>query len=147
MNKGLKYILLIVLIGMLFLIRAFEGDLFYDPLIEYFQNDYLYTSMPEINIGKLLIDVLFRYALNSFITLGIIYVVFNKKSYLKFAGFFLVLAFLILLILFVFLLKDEFREGYLLPFYIRRFLIHPLFLLVLFPAFYYMKLHKLKKFK
>ena len=132
---------------MLFLIRAFEGDLFYDPLIEYFQNDYLYTSMPEIKIGKLVIDVLFRYALNSFITLGIIYVVFHKKSYVKFAGFFLVLAFLILLVIFVFLLKDEFREGYLLPFYIRRFLIHPLFLLVLFPAFYYMKLHKLKKFK
>lgn len=146
MNKGLKYILIIVLIGMLFLIRAFEGDLFYDPLIEYFQNDYLYASMPELNIGKLIIDILFRYVLNSFITLGIIYVAFNKKSYVKFAGSFLFIAFLILLVIFVFLLKDEFRDNYLLPFYIRRFLIHPLFLLVLFPSFYYMKLNNLKKF-
>ena len=131
---------------MLFAIRAFEGDLFYDPLITYFQNDYLYSSMPEVNIWKLVIDVLFRYTLNSLITLAIIYVAFDKKRYVKFAGFFMVLAFIILIVVFVFLLKNEFESGYLFPFYVRRFLIHPLFLILLFPAFYYMKLNKLRRF-
>ena len=146
MNKMLKYISIIILVAMLFAIRAFEGDLFYDPLITYFQNDYLYSSMPEVNIWKLVIDILFRYTLNSLITLIIIYVAFDKKRYVKFAGFFMMLAFMILIVVFVFLLKDEFKSGYLLPFYIRRFLIHPLFLLLLFPAFYYMKLNKLRRF-
>lgn len=146
MNKTLKYTSIIILVAMLFAIRAFEGDLFYDPLITYFQNDYLYSSMPEVNIWKLVIDVLFRYTLNSLITLAIIYVAFDKKRYVKFAGFFMVLAFIILIVVFVFLLKDEFKSGYLFPFYVRRFLIHPLFLILLFPAFYYMKLNKLRRF-
>ncbi|WP_347174221.1 exosortase F system-associated membrane protein [Polaribacter uvawellassae] len=146
MKKAYKYISIVILVTLLFLIRAFENDLFYDPLIVYFQNDYLYSSMPEVNTWKLVVDLLFRYTLNSLITLGIIYVVFNKKRLVKFAGFFLMLAFLVLIVVFVFLLKGEFKQGYLFPFYIRRFLIHPLFLLVLFPAFYYMKLNKLKRF-
>lgn len=146
MKRALKYISLVILIVLLFLIRAFEDDLFYDPLIKYFQNDYLYSSMPEVNIWKLVIDLLLRYTLNSLITLTIIYVVFKKKSFVKFAGFFLMIAFVILLVVFMFLLKDEFKNSYLLPFYIRRFLIHPLFLLLLLPSFYYMKINKLKRF-
>ncbi|MFN0728906.1 exosortase F system-associated membrane protein [Polaribacter gochangensis] len=146
MKKGFKYISIIILIALFFLIRAFENDLFYDPLITYFENDYLYSSMPEVNTWKLVVDLLFRYTLNSLITLCIIYIAFDKKRFVKFAGFFLMLAFIILIVAFVFLLKGEFRQGYLLPFYVRRFLIHPLFLLLLFPAFYYMKLNKLRRF-
>tara|TARA_R110002124_G_scaffold101230_3_gene248686 strand:+ start:8908 stop:9348 length:441 start_codon:yes stop_codon:yes gene_type:complete len=146
MKKVLKYIVLAILIALLFLVRAFESNLFYDPLIKYFQNEYLYLRMPKVNTWKLVVDLLFRYTLNSLITLAIIYVYFNKKRYVKFAGFFLMLAFVLLIFTFVFLLKDEFKHGYLLPFYIRRFLIHPLFLIILFPAFYYMKLNKLKRF-
>jgi exosortase F-associated protein len=146
MKKALKYILLVLLISLLFLIRAFESDLFYDPLINYFQNDYLYSSMPAVNNWELVVHLLLRYTLNSVITLGIIFVVFNKKRFVKFAGFFLMLAFILLITVFVFLLRDEFKHGYLLPFYIRRFLIHPLFLFILFPTFYYMKINKLKKF-
>jgi exosortase F-associated protein len=67
---------------------------------------------------------------------------FERKDYLTFSGFFLMLAFMILIIVFVLLLRDDFESGYLLPFYIRRFIIHPLFLLLLLPAFYYQKLSK-----
>lgn len=144
MNKGLKFILIFILIVLLFLIRAIEQELFYDPLIVYFQNDYLYSSMPEVNIWKLVIDVLIRYTLNSIITIAIIQLAFQKKKFVKFAGFFLMLAFMVLIPIFVYLLKGEFKEGYLFPFYIRRFLIHPLFLLLLLPAFYYQKINKNK---
>lgn len=144
MNKRLKYILIFLLISLLFIIRAFESDLFYDPLIVYFQNDYLYTKMPEVNTWKLVVDILYRYTLNSLITIGIIQLAFDKKRFVKFAGFFLMLAFMILIFVFVFLVRNEFESGYLFPFYVRRFLIHPLFLLLLLPAFYYQKLNKNK---
>ena len=144
MNLRLDYILIFLLVSLLFAIRAFESDLFYDPLIHYFQNDYLYTKIPSIDVWKLVVDVLFRYVLNSLITLAIIKVAFKQKKFVKFAGFFLMLAFIILIVVYVFLLRNQFESGYLFPFYIRRFLIHPLFLLLLFPAFYYQKLNKNK---
>lgn len=144
MNKIVKYILIFLLVSLLFVIRAFESDLFYDPLIVYFQNDYLYTKMPGIDLWKLVVDILYRYTLNALITIGIIQLVFEKKRYVKFAGFFLMLAFMLLIVVFVLLVRNEFEAGYLFPFYVRRFLIHPLFLLLLLPAFYYQKLNKKK---
>ncbi|MGB0892127.1 MAG: exosortase F system-associated membrane protein [Flavobacteriaceae bacterium] len=140
MNKLVRYILVGFLFLLLFVVRGFATDLFYDPLIEYFQNDYLYTIIPEINTWHLVVDLLFRYTINSLISLGIIWLLFKRKDYLKLSGFFLMVAFMVLIIVFVFLLKDKFESGYLLPFYIRRFIIHPLFLLLLLPAFYYQKL-------
>ena len=140
MNKQLKIILLIILILLLFIVRFFSEQLFYDPLIVYFKNDYLYTKMPEIKVWYLMIDMLYRYLLNSLISLGIIWVLFNRKDYIKFSGFFLMLAFMILIIVFVLLLRNQLEDGYLLAFYIRRFIIQPLFLLLLLPAFYYQKL-------
>ncbi|WP_435414455.1 exosortase F system-associated membrane protein [Polaribacter aestuariivivens] len=140
MNKYIKIILTIILVLLLFVIRAFSEELFYDPLIEYFKNDYLYSKIPNINIWHLMIDMLFRYILNSLVSLGIIWVLFERKDYLKFTGFFLMAAFTVLIIAFILLLRNQFENGYLLPFYIRRFIIHPLFLLLLLPAFYYQKL-------
>ena len=139
MKKAINYILIVVFIMLLFLIRAYESELFYDPLIVYFQNDYLYSKIPELHIWNFFVDIFFRYVLNSLLTLGIIYLAFNQKKYVKFTSFFLLFAFLLLIVIFVYLLKQEFKHGYLFPFYIRRFLIHPLFLLVLIHAFYYMK--------
>ena len=58
MKKIRDIIFIVILILLLFLIRAFENDLFYDPLIVYFQNDYLYTSIPEIKLLRLFVDIL-----------------------------------------------------------------------------------------
>jgi exosortase F-associated protein len=140
MNTYIKLILFLFLILLLFLVRAFSAELFYDPLIEYFRNDYLYTKMPEVDLWHLIIDMLFRYVINSTLTILIIWVLFYRKDYVKFTCFFLMTAFIFLIILFVILIRDQFESGYLLPFYIRRFIIHPLFLLILLPAFYFQKL-------
>jgi exosortase F-associated protein len=142
MDKIKTYVLVVLLFVLLFLVRAFEADLFYDPLIEYFKNDYLYKGMPEINRWKLVVDLLFRYVMNSLISIGVIWLLFKRMDYVKFAGFFLMFVFMILIVVFVLLLRNNFENGYLLPFYIRRFMIHPLFLLLLLPAFYYQKLSK-----
>lgn len=139
MSRSVRIVITILLFGGLFLVRAFETELFYDPLILYFQNDYLYKPIPEINSWQLIVDMLFRYTLNSVLTIGIIYMIFQKKRYVKFAGFLLMLAFMIMIVIFSLLVRTKFESGYLFPFYIRRFIVHPVFLLILLPAFYYHK--------
>ena len=137
MSRSTRIIITIVLFGLLFLVRAYESELFYDPLILYFQNDYLYKPIPEINSWHLVVDMLFRYTINSLITIGIIYMIFRKKKLVKFAGFLLMSAFMVMIVIFSMLLRTDFESGYLFPFYIRRFIVHPVFLLILLPAFYY----------
>jgi len=143
MSRTVRIIYIIILFGLLVLVRAFEMDLFYDPLIVYFQNDYLYKTIPELNSWHLVVDMLFRYSINSVISLGIIYLIFRNKKYVKFSGFLCMFAFMIMIVVFATLLRTNFESGYLFPFYIRRFIVHPLFLLILLPAFYYhIKLQK-----
>ena len=125
---------------LLFLIRAFETTLFYDPLIHYFKYDYLHQKIDDIDSWCLLVNLFYRYLLNSTISLGLIWILFKRKDYMKFSGVFFVLAFIILIPVFLFLLKDNFQRGYLLLFYVRRFIIQPLFLLLLVPLFFYEKL-------
>ena len=140
MNKFLKIFLVAVLFVLLLLVRAFETNLFYDPLIEYFKNDYLYKYINDIDNSKLLFNMFYRFILNFVISLGIIWALFERKDLVKFSTIFLVFAFLVLISIFAYLLQDDFKNGYLLPFYIRRFIIHPIFLLLLLPAFYFQKL-------
>mgnify|MGYP003632364419 CR=1 FL=1 len=91
MSKTVRIILVFVLFVLLFLVRAYEMQLFYDPLIDYFQNDYLYRSIPEINSWHLVVDMLYRYSINSVISLGIIHLIFQNKKNLKFSGFLIIL--------------------------------------------------------
>ena len=134
MNNILKYIFVFLLLICLILVRAFQTDLFYDPFIVYFKNDYLHLPFPEYKFGKLFLSFVFRYLINFIISVGIIYLLFQKK-YLKFSVKFYAIAFLVLLVLFFIAL--QFTDNYLFLFYVRRFLIQPLFVLVLIPAFYY----------
>lgn len=134
----------LIIIGFLFLllvlVRAFEDVLFYDPFIEYFKNDYLKQPIPNFSGSYLLWNMIFRYALNTIISLAIIYFAFENYDFLKFSVKFYAIAFLFLAFAFFVILKGELRQGYLFAFYIRRFLIHPLFVLLLLPAFYYKQL-------
>jgi len=124
----------------LVMIRAVAPNLFYDPFIEYFKNDYLHQPIPIFSGSKLLINLFFRYSLNAVISLAIIYLAFQNKLFLKFSMKFYVFAFIVLIITFMIILKGELKNGYLFAFYIRRFIIHPLFVLLLLPAFYYKQL-------
>jgi len=142
MKSYQKIVLSIFLLILFLIIRAYETYFFYDPLMAYFKNDYLYKYVENLDLWRLTINMLFRYSLNSTISLGFIWVLFERKDYFKFSFFFFVFAFILLVLVFNFLIKDGFEEGYLLPYYIRRFIIHPLFLLILLPAFYYQNLSK-----
>jgi len=140
MNKELQILGIVLLVVMLILVRVFETELFYDPFINYFKNDYLHKVLPEFKIIKLFGNIIFRYILNAIISLGVIYLVFQNKKYVKFSIQFYGIAFIILIVLFYIILQTK-TINYLPIFYIRRFLIHPIFVLLLIPAFYYQKQH------
>ncbi|MFV9552513.1 exosortase F system-associated membrane protein [Algibacter sp. PT7-4] len=142
MRKIIKYIWLFVLVLMLILIRFFEDVLFYDPYLTFFQNDYLYIDSPRREIAKLIGYTTLRYIINAFISLAILYVVFRDKHIIKFSVVIYGVAFAGLITVYLYFVINPRQEDYYLFFNIRRFLIQPIILILLLPAFYY---HKLKK--
>jgi exosortase F-associated protein len=128
-----------VLIGLLVLIRIFEEQLFYDPYLAFFKNDYLYIDSPRQEVFKLAAFTTLRYMLNTIISLGILYVLFKDKSIIKFSVLIYTVSFLILMSLFLYFVINPKQEDYYLFFNMRRFLIQPLIALLLIPAFYYHK--------
>tara|TARA_R110001583_G_scaffold41751_5_gene132661 strand:+ start:8685 stop:9122 length:438 start_codon:yes stop_codon:yes gene_type:complete len=140
MSKATKIGCIILLFLMLIAVRAFVQPYLYDPLIEFFKSDYLYSAIPEINLGQLFLNIFYRYTLNTIISLTIIYLVYNNLKVFWFSVKLYAIAFILLCITLFVLLKFNNNEGYRLIFYVRRFLIHPIFLLILLPAFYYQKL-------
>lgn len=140
MHKFTKYIILIVLFGLLVLIRWFENQLFYDPYLSFFQNDYLYMDSPRRELLKLTLFTTLRYALNSMISLAILYVVFKDKAIIKFSAFIFVIAFVVLISGYLYFVINPKQEDYYLFFNLRRFLIQPIILILLLPAFYYDKI-------
>ncbi|MDG1728496.1 MAG: exosortase F system-associated protein [Algibacter sp.] len=141
MHKVTKYILLAILVLILILIRFYEGILFYDPYLEFFQNDYLYIDSPRREVAKLVGFTTLRYLLNTIISLAILFVVFRDKSIIKFSVFIYAIAFIVLMLFYMYFVVNPKQEDYYLFFNIRRFLIQPIILILLLPAFYY---HKLK---
>lgn len=137
-----KYILLFLLFGVLVLIRFFENELFYDPYLTFFHNDYLYIDSPRRELVKLTLFATLRFVMNTAISLGILYVVFKDKSVVKFSGLVFTAAYVILISLFVYFVIHPKQEDYYIFFNIRRFLIQPLLLILLLPAFYYHKISK-----
>jgi exosortase F-associated protein len=141
-NKVGKYIALIILFTVLVLIRAFEDVLFYDPYLTFFENDYLYLDSPRREIAKLVFYTSLRFLLNTLLSLGILFVIFRDKSIIKFSVIVFSLAYVLLLIAFLYFVINPNQEDYYLFFNIRRFLIQPIGLILLLPAFYYYKLNR-----
>ncbi len=137
MKKRFKIIWIALLVCVLAFIRFFETQLFYDPLIEFYKSDYLHHTIPQFNSEKLLLNVFFRYHLNSAISLIILYVSFFDKNILKFSVYLFVFFFIICVSIFTYMILNIVDEHFLALFYVRRFLIHPIFVLILMPAFYY----------
>lgn len=142
MNNIFKIVLLMALFGLLVLIRVFENELFYDPYLLFFKNDYLYMDYPRREILKLTLFTTLRYVLNGVVSLAIIYLFFKDKSIVKFSVIVYTIAYLILILIFLYFVINPRQEDYYLFFNFRRFLIQPVILLLLIPAFYYYKLNR-----
>ena len=137
MDKYTKYIWIALLFCLLALVRFFENELFYDPYLVFFQNDYLYLDSPRREVAKLVASTTLRYVINTVISLGILYLFFKDKSIVKFSVIVYSISYFILITLFLYFVLNPKQEDYYVFFNIRRFLIQPLILLLLLPAYYY----------
>ena len=144
LNNIAKVGLLFLCTLLLLLIRFFENQLFYDPLLEFFKKDFLNLPFPEVDSFKLFLGLLFRFSLNTSLSLAIIYILFKDISMVKFAFTLYHIFFTILILSFFFIVYFTNDNNNWLLFYIRRFLIQPLFLLLFLAGFYY---HKTKIIK
>jgi exosortase F-associated protein len=139
LNHKVRIALAMLFIILLVLIRAYEDSLFYDPFLDYFKSDYYNLPLPEIDNLKLFFGLFFRYFLNTTLSLAIIYVLFKDIEAIKFASLLYLLFFIILIIALFFVLFYNGETNKMGLFYVRRFIIQPLFLLLFLPAFYYQK--------
>lgn len=140
MKKFFKITGIIVLAGLLVIIRAYEDGIFYDPLLDFFKIDYKSKPLPEMDTFALQTGIVLRFLLNTLISFAILWLVFRDKDIIKLSAILYFLLFAVLFMAFSFIIFNaEGTGGHLILFYVRRFLIQPLFLLILLPAFYFQK--------
>lgn len=139
MTKALRIILVLFLFVMLAAVRYFQGDLFYDPLLLFFKSNYASAPLPELVVPKFYIHLTFRFLLNTVLSLAILWLLFKKWEIIKISTVIYLLFFIALMALMALLVAVSEVGGYQLLFYIRRFLIQPILLLLLIPAFYFVK--------
>ena len=140
MNKVLKVLGIFALAALLVLIRTFEDTLFYDPLLHFFEMDYKSMPLPEMDTFALQTGIALRFLLNTIISLAILWLVFQDRGIIKLSLILYSFLFAVLFMAFSFIIfTSEESSGHFVLFYVRRFLIQPLFLLILLPAFYFQK--------
>lgn len=141
-HKG-KILITVIVVLCFGLIRGFESQLFYDPLLEYFESDFANKPLPRLNTLRLFYNLFFRYGLNTILSLVLIYALFKDKEILNFSAI-LYIFFLIALFGTFLIVVGYFPDKSWLLFYVRRFIIQPIFVLLFVPAFYYQQ-QNLKK--
>lgn len=139
-DSKFRVVWVLVLVVLLVSVRAFENQLFYDPFTAYFKSAFVSANYPAGYDGWLLFGSwIFRYLLNSVLTVLIVYVVFRDKDMAQFSAV-LLSVFLVVLLVLLYLLLHHFDENQKMTlFYVRRFMIQPLFLLLFVPGFYFQK--------
>lgn len=136
MNSSVRILFIVVLLGLLVVLRMFAADWFYDPLDAFFKGQYQGRPLPELATAKLLAVMALRFWITAAITVGVIHLWFGNRSKTRLSFLVLAVAFILFFTAFwvLIVLKQPPLEGL---FYIRRFLIQPLILILLIPAFYY----------
>lgn len=120
-------------------VRILEDQIFYDPFLNYFHEGNKNIPFPEFEWGKLIISHLFRFVLNLFFSCIIIHFLFKNKEWTVQGAVLISIIFAITFPIYIYCIYDRFDIGYLFSFYMRRFVIQPLILLLIVPLFYYRK--------
>ena len=135
LNNKFRVFILVSLVLFLALIRIGETSLFYDPYLDYFKSDFTNLQLPIVDKLKLFLSLFFRYSLNTIVSIAFIQIAFKDINFSKFVSVLYVLLFIVLIIVFYFVLAFYAEENKMTLFYIRRFLIQPLFLLLFIPGY------------
>lgn len=137
--KALNYLLIIIGIAGLVSVRVLEDRLFYDPILAYFKSESAINAFPKFDGFKIIISHLFRFVLNLLFSLLIIQNIFRNKEWTLQAALLMVVVFVIVFPIYLYCLYTQFDIGLLFSFYMRRFVIQPMTLLLIVPIFYYRK--------
>lgn len=134
-----QFFWIVVIVLLLVAVRGFENQLFYDPFLNYYRVEYAHLPLPKFNVFQLFFSYGFRFYINSVLSLFLLYVVFKDTKIVKFSILLYMLLGSVTMIGFFFVLNFFGEESKMTLFYFRRFIIQPLFILLLIPAFYYQK--------
>jgi exosortase F-associated protein len=137
-----RFTLVISFVLSFVLIRVYEDKLFYDPFLNYFKSDFNALPLPVYDSFRLFVGLLFRYGLNAALSLGLVFTLFRDVKMVKFASFLYAFFFVVLIFSFYAVISVYGEDNNLMLFYVRRFLIQPIFILLFIPGFYYQKLQK-----
>lgn len=124
-------------------VRFFEKNWFYDPFILFFKGEYHHKDLPDFDFVKLGLHYLLRYSINSILSLAILYLWFKEIKLIKDFLIIYAIAFAVLFLGFSLLVFMN-EPNLSILFYVRRFLIQPLFLVLFVPALLYKKTLKTK---
>jgi len=127
----------LVLLGFSF-IRTFEKEWFYDPLLLYFKSDFKNLPFPKLNSYHLFFSMLLRFFINTVLSLVLIYTLFKELEIIRFSVF-MYFVFMVLLFSMFFIILCCYNDGGWLLFYVRRFIIQPIMVMLFIPAFYYQR--------
>ena len=134
MTRVFRILLIGILICTLLAVRWYGKSFFYDPFMDFFNGDYLVAQFPDFIFVDLMLDLTLRYWINTFISILIIGLAFKRTTVIIFSLKFYLIAFVLLTLAYAYQLNHEFRNGYLIAFYVRRMIIHPMFLIILMPV-------------
>lgn len=143
MNKpihiSIRIILSVLFFGLLILVRFLGKKFMYDPLTPYFSHpDYSSNTFPEIDKVIYSFNLLIKYSINSLLSVGILYFLYQKREYITISlGAFAVLFPIAIGILLYAVYSPPY--NYTLILFARRILMHPVLLLILIPAFFFQK--------
>lgn len=137
--KILNWFFVAIGIAGLISVRMFEDKIFYDPFLGYFHEADKSISFPAFEWGKLIASHLFRFVLNLFFSCVIIHFLFKNKEWTIQGAILITIVFAITFPIYLYCINDRFEIGYLFSFYMRRFVIQPLIILLIVPMFYYRK--------
>lgn len=118
-------------------VRMLEDQIFYDPFLNYFHEANKNSTFPEFEWIKLIVGHIFRFVLNLFFSCVIIRFLFKNKEWTVQGAILISIIFAITFPIYLYCIYDRFEIGYLFSFYMRRFVIQPLILLLIVPLFYY----------
>ena len=137
--KLLNWLLVASAIFGLIAVRIFENQLFYDPLQAFFHLANKHAAFPEFDWLPLILNYLFRFSLTLLLSAAVVYLIFKNKQWTLQAIVLMLIVFAITFPIYLYCIHTKFEIGYLFSFYMRRFVIQPLILLLIIPMFYYRK--------
>ena len=136
-NRYLRYTITALLFLALIGVRFIGKSIFNDPFIAFFSGvNFSLLPLPEFDFVSYLSQISLRYSINSLISLGILFFLFQKKDILKIAAMGYVVIGIVMLCILGYQVAQS-HPNYTVLLFARRVLMHPIVLLILIPAIYF----------